>query len=74
MMWYTRRTIYRHQDPRGDLKFTDDPKRKLFLERAIESTLPKAFRIKHTSNVTMVEDDLWNRENSDDAINTLLTI
>ena len=75
LMWYTRRTIFRHQDPRGDLKFIHDPRKKKFLQKAIEMTLPIKFTIEHDSTPNYNgTKDLWNRQNNDDAINKVKTV
>eukprot|EP01084_Bolivina_argentea_P157332 274182_1 len=68
LMWYTRRTIYRHQDPRGDLKFIDDKQRCEFLKKAIDNTLPRKFIVMYDSNV------VGQSHNYDDGVNKMKTI
>ncbi len=68
LMWYTRRTIHRHQDPRGAVAFVMDKQRREFLEKAIERTLPNKFLVVYDSNVVRTYDF------NDDGVNKLHTI
>eukprot|EP01083_Nonionella_stella_P170821 582191_1 len=45
MLWYTRRTVLRHQDPKANTRFIDHPKRHQLLQKISKSVLSKSFRI-----------------------------
>eukprot|EP01083_Nonionella_stella_P271752 921105_1 len=54
LMWYTRRSICRHQCPNGEVRFSDDPKRKQFLSQYIWKTLPATFEVRYDPNCNSI--------------------
>eukprot|EP01084_Bolivina_argentea_P043175 79558_1 len=68
LMWYTRRTLYRHQCPNGELTFRHDPKRQQFLTQYIDQTLPNKFEVQYDSNT------LTPAAHYDDGVNKMQTI
>ncbi len=72
LMWYTRRTIYIHQDPKGNLKFIDNIKRYEFLKKAIDNTLPMKFIILDRHNVSIFNCAHNKLSNSNNGMQTQL--